>query len=1123
MGFQVHWKISAAMPNGSLEGVASKILIYTDEMYDQEYPNSHKYSIPTRLRQLEQRIAGFDDNDPLYDIDTESVHEYLIRLDDDDLFTASAFLGHILNPPINRLVIPDYQRDYSWKQPNLLRYWIDIKSLLHSINEGVDQKREKYMGSAYISDESDNLEIIDGQQRITTSLLLLLNIKKYLDLLVPHVENADDGDFASFLDHFVGPDHLEQMLYPSGGEPALEPNESDVNYFNVIFAKERLLLEQHLGDIETTEGPGGVIGDEKLLRKELGYAPHEIEDLSTVPDGQNFVQKQSNRLLREAFTFFREQVGDLISQQRILPENRDLTVNVLAVNSSSVTLQAGASVGSDDQLAKIPVGGAHVYYLPNEDDGNGVNMGAMSEETHQGTTDACGNIEIEFETVPDDGGTIVVTSGYQTETLSFSAISDLEPLDISIVSMSEDELIVAVFIADGGEEGASVEINGTRAETDENGVVVFDLTDIIPTDSEGEEAYQIRLSDGTTREIPTDGSPGSECWPIAYGDFGSPIDKAHILINLVFVLLHSIRIVYAEFGIPNKQYKIDIFQSLNDRGEDLDIRDIIRARVIAKEVDNVYDWKDIDDRFDGTPDDIDDFLKNYITAEQGLTKPDSEDVESLFELTEATVGNADSILVGEVNDAEDELSKLETYSKRYKEILDASLPPAGSGEVQGFTRSHASGSSNLSQEEQNLREECEAQFSYLNEVGTVWHPFVLSLYYNFSQTDGMGQEFNSILKTLVKIIYRYTPYGEGISSTVARTYLHDMAKILVNEQLTVHDSEEIIDKLQTKLPEELELEDVARRFATRRNWQSGTVKSLYARYIDIQLSQQGTEGQYITRQFERTSDDDLTIEHIFPSSLGLESSSASPKRWLEVYFDPISGDSLEGLINELEANGEDQSDDIETLRQKFVNDIGNMIPLIHAENASVSDRLFSKKIAYYFLVGMTEMKNTDEYLYDEHTLADIVPLIETFVDNAEYSDDVAASIFGLLVESGDSAQQETISNALTEYNLNADGIESTEFESDIDGTDTVKDKIRSMLSRDGMDETASSAPDIVKNYNQEWTVKVTKARKEDIIRKMLMTLAFEGEYDASDDDEENFGIDLQFEIEEDYEKRIDLR
>lgn len=1111
------------MPNDSLDEVASKILTYTDDKYKEEYPNNHKYNIPTRLKQLEQRVAGFDDDDPVYDIDTESVHEYLIRLDDDELFTSSAFLGHILNPPVSSLVIPDYQRDYSWKTSNNRRYWIDIKTLLHSISNQGSQQREKYMGSAYLSDESDNLEIIDGQQRVTTSLLLLLNIKHYFDLLQPHVEEEANDNFKAFFNHFIGSDHLEQMLYPSGGEPALKPNESDESYFNAIFAKEDVLLQQHLDDIETADGPGSVIGDEKLLRNELGYPPHKVDELSPVPDGQNFVQKQSNRLLREAFGFYREQVGEIISQQRVLGEDRELTVNILDANSNEVHLQAGVSSGSADQLANVPVSNAHVYYLSGEGGSNDGEMEAISEETYQGTTDAYGEFKLNFETPPDEGGRIIVTSGYETESVNFSDISEIEPNMISIVSKSENKLIIAARSDEGRPLETTIEVNGTNTETDENGISVFDLNNTEPQTIDGNSVYQIELSDGSTRKIASDSVVDSEYLPITYGDYEGSVEKARILINLVFVLLHSIRIVYAEFGIPNKQYKIDIFQSLNDRGEDLDIRDIIRARVIAKEVDNVDAWKKIDDRFDGEPEDIKDFLKQYITAEQGITKPDSDDVKSLFALHEATVGDADSILVGDVNHAEDKLAELEIYSRRYEEISEATLPAASKGNIQGFTRSHASGSQNPSTEEQNLRKECETLFGYLNEVGNVWQPFVLGLYYDFAQTDGRGENLNKILKVLVKIIYRYTPYGEGISSSIARTYLHDMAKILVDEQLDVNDSDDIIKKLKSNLPEDLELEEVARRFATRRNWQSDTVKSLYARHIDIKLSQQAGESQYITRQFERTNEDELTIEHIFPSSLGLNTSSESPKRWLDVYFNSVDSGSLETLIDELEVNGNSQAEDVGMLRQKFVNEIGNMMPLIHAENASVSDRMFSKKLTYYFLAGMTEMKNTDEYLYQEHSLAGLVPLIEEFANRAGYSKEVAASIFGLLVESGDTAQQETISGALEQYDIDADTITSTELTMEADSDSTVKDKVRSMLEREIIDETDDGAPSIVKSYNQKWTVENTKNRKEHLVREMLITLAFEDEYDPSKDDEENFGTELQTAIDDDYEKRIDLR
>jgi hypothetical protein len=169
------------------------------------------------------------------------------------------------------------------------------------------------------------------------------------------------------------------------------------------------------------------------------------------------------------------------------------------------------------------------------------------------------------------------------------------------------------------------------------------------------------------------------------------------------------------------------------------------------------------------------------------------------------------------------------------------------------------------------------------------------------------------------------------------------------------------------------------------------------------------------------------------------------------------------------------------------------------------------------------MKNTDEYLYNEHPLADVVPLIETFIDKADYDEDTAKKILGLLVEGGDTAQQETISDALDEYSIEASAIESTSLDTEIDSDSTVRDKVRSMLERDYLDETASTVPDIVIDYNRNWTIEKTKDRKEELVREMLATLAFEGEYEETDSDEANFGINLRETIEDDYEKRVGLR
>jgi len=78
------------------------------------------------------------------------------------------------------LIIPPFQRPYKWKENN-------VRLLLQDVYENLNRKKEFYhMGSIilYCPDSSENKkEIIDGQQRITTILLILKSLKSNNDFL----------------------------------------------------------------------------------------------------------------------------------------------------------------------------------------------------------------------------------------------------------------------------------------------------------------------------------------------------------------------------------------------------------------------------------------------------------------------------------------------------------------------------------------------------------------------------------------------------------------------------------------------------------------------------------------------------------------------------------------------------------------------------------------------------------------------------------------------------------------------------------------------------------------------------------------------------------------------------
>lgn len=72
------------------------------------------------------------------------------------------------------MYVPTYQRRYSWDQNNVDRFLDDILTVINSLDKPEGERYKHYMGTVYLQETSSNMwELIDGQQRITTLVLLL--------------------------------------------------------------------------------------------------------------------------------------------------------------------------------------------------------------------------------------------------------------------------------------------------------------------------------------------------------------------------------------------------------------------------------------------------------------------------------------------------------------------------------------------------------------------------------------------------------------------------------------------------------------------------------------------------------------------------------------------------------------------------------------------------------------------------------------------------------------------------------------------------------------------------------------------------------------------------------------
>ena len=70
-------------------------------------------------------------------------------------------------------IIPDYQREYVWKEK-------EVQQLLEDINEQIDDSKQEYfIGTILVSPtgQKNHFEVIDGQQRLTTFFLLLCALR----------------------------------------------------------------------------------------------------------------------------------------------------------------------------------------------------------------------------------------------------------------------------------------------------------------------------------------------------------------------------------------------------------------------------------------------------------------------------------------------------------------------------------------------------------------------------------------------------------------------------------------------------------------------------------------------------------------------------------------------------------------------------------------------------------------------------------------------------------------------------------------------------------------------------------------------------------------------------------
>lgn len=130
------------------------------------------------------------------------------------------------------LTVPIYQRSYAWKEDEISDYWNDLNGAFTSAES------EYFMGTVVLSKESDQeggVSIIDGQQRLATTAILLAAVRDEL-------RRRGDENRAQILQ---GQFLAKPQLSSGQALPQLRLNSDDDTYFR------RVVIDA--GDIETVD------------------------------------------------------------------------------------------------------------------------------------------------------------------------------------------------------------------------------------------------------------------------------------------------------------------------------------------------------------------------------------------------------------------------------------------------------------------------------------------------------------------------------------------------------------------------------------------------------------------------------------------------------------------------------------------------------------------------------------------------------------------------------------------------------------------------------------------------------------------------------------------------------
>lgn len=167
-------------------------------------------------------------------------------------------------------IVPPYQRNFSWEKNQFSSFWSDVSKTFNGMS------REYFLGSIVINNsQAPELIVIDGQQRITTTAVLISALRG-------HLKNKSRPQLASMLekDFLLKSDYQHQLFAPS-----LVLNKTDKDFYDKYIFYNRPITEmRRLADEESSAPSNRLLADcfcymYDMIEKNLGEGM-EIDTLA---------------------------------------------------------------------------------------------------------------------------------------------------------------------------------------------------------------------------------------------------------------------------------------------------------------------------------------------------------------------------------------------------------------------------------------------------------------------------------------------------------------------------------------------------------------------------------------------------------------------------------------------------------------------------------------------------------------------------------------------------------------------------------------------------------------------------------------------------------------------------